>query len=106
MSDSHCIFCQIIQGTLPTPILYEDDSMIVFKDIKPKARVHWLIVSKEHIQSLNDLGPHHATLIANMILALPRLAKTQGLAGFRTQINTGSAGGQEVPHLHIHLLGD
>jgi histidine triad (HIT) family protein len=102
---SDCIFCQIIKGTLPTTILYEDDRVIVFKDIQPKAPVHLLVLSKEHIQSLMHLRQDHAALIAHMILLLPILAKAQGLEGFRTQINTGAAGGQEVPHLHIHLLG-
>lgn len=102
---SDCVFCKIVAGTLPTPIIYEDDSVVVFKDIKPKAPVHLLLVSKEHIQSLAHLRQDHAGLIAHMILLLSMLAKGQGLAGFRTQINTGSEGGQEVPHLHIHLLG-
>ena len=102
---SDCIFCKMIKDTLSMPFIYEDDQVVVFKDIKPKAPVHLLVVSKEHIQSLAHLGQEHAGLIAHMILLLPILAKAQGLAGFRTQINTGSAGGQEVPHLHIHLLG-
>ncbi len=102
---SDCIFCKIIEGILPTPIIYEDDSVIVFKDIKPKAAVHLLVVSKEHIESLAHISEDHAALIAHMMLLLPKLAKAQGLSGFKTQINTGSAGGQEVPHLHIHLLG-
>lgn len=103
---SDCVFCKIIQGTLPTTLLYEDDRMLVFRDIRPKARVHLLVVSKEHIESLNHLKKTHRDLIADMILCLPTLAKAQGLAGFRTQIHTGPEGGQEVPHLHLHLLGD
>jgi len=102
---SDCIFCSIISGTLPTSLIYEDDSVLVFKDIKPKAAVHLLLVSKEHIESLSHLSEAQAGLIAHMMLLLPKLAKTLGLSGFRTQINTGKAGGQEVPHLHIHLLG-
>ncbi len=100
-----CIFCKIIKGTLSTPFVYEDNQVVVFQDIKPKAPVHLLVVSKEHVQSLAHLRQDHAGLIAHMILLLPILAQAQGLAGFRTQIHTGSEGGQEVPHLHIHLLG-
>ncbi|MBP6103758.1 MAG: histidine triad nucleotide-binding protein [Gammaproteobacteria bacterium] len=102
---SDCIFCQIIEGTLPITLIYEDEHVIVFKDIKPKAPVHLLLVSKEHIESLAHISEDQAALIAHMMLLLPKLAKAQGLSGFRTQINTGQAGGQEVPHLHIHLLG-
>ncbi len=103
---SDCIFCKIVSGALATPLVYEDDRVVVFKDINPKAAVHLLVVSKEHIQSLARLREDQAALIAHMMLLLPKLAKTQGLSGFKTQINTGKAGGQEVPHLHIHLLGD
>lgn len=100
-----CVFCKIISGTLPTPLIYEDDSVIVFQDIKPKAAVHLLVVSKEHIESLAHISEDQTALIAHMMLLLPKLAKAQGLSGFRTQINTGKMGGQEVPHLHVHLLG-
>ncbi len=102
---SDCIFCKIVSGALATPLLYEDDSVVVFKDINPKAAVHLLVVSKEHIQSLAHVLEDQATLINHMMLLLPKLAKTQGLSGFETRIHTGKSGGQEVPHLHIHLLG-
>ncbi len=102
---SDCIFCKIVSGTLATPLIYEDDRVVVFKDIKPKAEVHLLVVSKEHIQSLAHVLEDQTSLIAHMMLLLPKLAKAQGLLGFKTQINTGKAGGQEVPHLHIQLLG-
>jgi histidine triad (HIT) family protein len=102
----NCIFCQIIAKQLPTDILYEDQFVIVFKDIRPKARVHLLIIPKEHIQSLAHFPKEKATLAAHMLLLLPSLALTQGLeTGFRTVINTGSGGGQEIDHIHFHLLG-
>ncbi|MDQ7073466.1 MAG: histidine triad nucleotide-binding protein [Gammaproteobacteria bacterium] len=103
---SDCLFCKIIVGEIPSSALYEDDQIYVFKDINPKAAVHLLVVPKEHIQSLDDLNEDHQDLIAHMMLKLPDLARSQSLEdGFRTIINTGPGGGQEVGHLHIHLLG-
>jgi len=103
----NCIFCKIIAKQLPTALLYEDEFVVVFKDIHPKARVHLLIVAKEHIQSLAHFSKEKAALAAHMLLLLPSLALAQGLeAGFRTVINTGSGGGQEIDHIHFHLLGD
>ncbi len=103
---TNCIFCKIIEKQLPSDLIHEDDKIIVFKDIRPKAKVHLLIVPKEHIKSLAETNTKHATLLAHMLLALPELAKAQGLAhGFRTVINTGVEGGQEIDHIHFHLLG-
>jgi len=103
---SDCLFCKIIAGDIPSSKVYEDDQVFVFKDIAPKAKVHLLIVPKTHLVSLEDLSSEHDTLISHMMLKLPVLAREQGLdTGFRTIINTGEGGGQEVAHLHIHLLG-
>jgi len=103
---SDCIFCKIINGEIPSDKVYEDDKVFVFRDINPKARVHLLLVPREHVASLNELTPAHDALMAHMLHLLPKLAAEQGLAdGFRTIINTGKGGGQEVFHLHIHLLG-
>ena len=103
---SDCLFCKIAAGEIPGDIVYEDDKMVVFKDIAPKAQVHLLAIPREHIESLNGLTEEHDALIAYMMRQLPRLAKEQGLdSGFRTIINTGPGGGQVVFHLHIHLLG-
>ena len=103
---SDCLFCKIAAGEIPGDIVYEDDKMIVFKDIAPKAEVHLLVIPREHIESLNGLGEEHDALIAHMMRQLPKLAKDQGLeSGYRTIINTGPGGGQVVFHLHIHLLG-
>jgi len=101
-----CIFCKIVAGQIPTDLLYQDDQVVVFKDIRPKARVHLLIVAKEHIKSLAETSAKHAALMAHMLMILPTLATKQGLTdGFRTVINTGSGGGQEIDHIHFHLLG-
>jgi histidine triad (HIT) family protein len=101
-----CLFCKIEQGEIPSEQVYQDEDVIVFKDIAPKAKVHLLVVPRKHVSGLNDLLPEDQQLIGKMMLLLPELAKQQGLDdGFRTIINTGSGGGQEVFHLHIHLLG-
>lgn len=101
-----CIFCKIIAGEIPTDILYQDDKLVVFRDIRPKAKVHLLIVSKAHIKNLFEVEETHSTLISHMMSMLGVIAKQQGLQnGFRTVINTGSGGGQEIDHLHFHLLG-
>lgn len=100
-----CIFCKIISGQQTTELLFENDNIVVFKDIFPKAPVHLLVVPKKHIDSLKALTMEDSELIAHIMLQLPQLAKSQGLEGFRTIINTGKEGGQEVFHLHIHLVG-
>jgi len=101
-----CLFCKIIAGDIPSSKVYEDEQILVFKDINPQADVHLLVIPKIHIESLDQLTSDHHDLIATMMLKLPELARSQGLEdGFRTIINTGPGGGQEVGHLHIHILG-
>jgi histidine triad (HIT) family protein len=103
---SDCIFCKIIAGEIPSDKVYEDDQIYVFKDINPKAAVHLLVIPKVHIARLDELTDADKDLIAYMMLKLPELAQSQGLNnGFRTIINTGPGGGQEVDHMHIHILG-
>jgi len=101
-----CLFCKIEKGEIPSDQVYQDADVVVFRDIAPKANVHLLVVPRKHIVSLNELLPQDRDLIGKIMLLLPKLAKDQGLDdGFRTIINTGKGGGQEVFHLHIHLLG-
>jgi histidine triad (HIT) family protein len=103
---SDCLFCKVADGSLASEIVYEDDQIVVFKDIYPKADVHLLMIPRQHIASLTELDTIHDGIIAKMMRLLPQIAKQQGLDnGFRTIINTGPGGGQEVYHLHIHLLG-
>lgn len=103
---SDCLFCKILAGEIPSDKIYEDDKMLVFKDLYPKADVHLLAIPRVHIESLNEVSNEHDEIIAHMIKQLPKLAKEQGLQdGFRTIINTGKGGGQVVFHLHMHLLG-
>lgn len=100
-----CIFCKIASGAIPCNRLHEDDEVIVFHDIHPIAPVHFLLVPKRHIAGLGDCSPEQEGLLGRMLLLAPKLAKAQGLDGFRTMINTGRSGGQEVFHLHIHVFG-
>lgn len=100
-----CIFCKIVNGDIPSKKIYEDDDLIVFFDIKPMAKVHFLLVPKLHVETLKDCDSSHQLLLGKMLLLAPKLAKEQGLAGFKTLINTGREGGQEVFHLHMHVFG-
>lgn len=102
----NCIFCKIIDGSIPAKKVYEDDKILVFHDIQPKAPVHVLVVPKKHIESLAHLTLEHKDLIADLTLKLKDIAHELKLHdGFKTMIHTGAAGGQEVMHLHYHLLG-
>ena len=102
---SDCIFCKIIGGTIPSKKIYEDADFIAFHDIKPMAKVHFLIVPKLHVESLNDCDEPHQALLGRALLLAPKLAAEQGLKGFKTLINTGHEGGQEVFHIHLHVFG-
>jgi len=101
-----CLFCKIINKEVPADIVYEDDTLIVFKDIYPKAPTHLLVVPKVHIPTLDDLSQKDSELIAHLMLKLPGLAKDQGLGdGYRCVVNVREGGGQIIFHLHFHLLG-
>ncbi|MDE5548312.1 MAG: histidine triad nucleotide-binding protein [Clostridia bacterium] len=101
-----CIFCKIIAGEIPSKRVYEDDELVIFQDIEPKAPVHLLCVPKEHFASLSDLDEARAALVGRILRKVGRFYKEFGLEeGYRVIINQGENGGQTVPHLHIHLLG-
>ena len=100
-----CIFCKISKGEIPSKKIFEDEDLIVFHDIHPIAPVHFLIVPKLHLESLASADQSHQDLLGKMLLLAPKLATDQGLKGFRTMINTGREGGQEVFHIHIHVFG-
>jgi len=103
---SDCIFCKIVAGEIPSKKIYEDDDVFAFHDINPAAPVHFMIIPKQHVASLNECNETHAAILGKMLLLAPRLAKEQGLNdGFKTAINTGKGGGQLVFHLHVHVLG-
>lgn len=106
MQTDDCLFCKIASGKIPASKVYEDEDVLAFKDINPKAPVHFLIIPKTHIQSLAQARPEDAALLGKMLSLTRVLAQQEGaLNGFRVIINTGRDGGQEVGHLHIHVLG-
>jgi histidine triad (HIT) family protein len=108
--DHNCIFCKIAAGAIPSRKVYEDGEFFAFHDIHPAAPVHLLIIPKAHIDSLAQASPAHEGLLGRMLLLAPRLALEQGCnpypeGGFRAMVNTGQEGGQEVHHLHLHVMG-
>jgi histidine triad (HIT) family protein len=104
--DPNCIFCKIVAGKIPAKKVHEDDELLVFHDINPWAPVHVLVIPKQHIASFYDVGPEHDALLGRMMGLAPRLMRQLGVDnGFRTLINTGPDGRQEVPHLHLHVMG-
>ncbi|WP_136417794.1 histidine triad nucleotide-binding protein [Herbaspirillum sp. ST 5-3] len=111
-----CIFCKIAAKQIPSRTIFEDDDLIAFHDINPAAPVHFLIVPKQHVATLADCDESHAGLLSKMMLLAPQLAKEQGCGyvagekdggsgGFKLLFNTGPDGGQEVYHLHLHVIG-
>jgi len=105
-TDPNCVFCKIAVGQIPSKKAYEDEHLLAFHDIHPWAPVHVLIIPKQHIATLADVGPEHQELMGRMLTLAPRLMREQGVTnGFRTIINTGQDGGQEVYHLHVHVIG-
>lgn len=104
--DPNCIFCKIVAGQIPSRKAYEDEDLLVFHDINPWAPVHLLIIPKEHIPTLADVTDQHRDLLGRMMVLASRLAIEHGATnGFRTIINSGPDGGQEVYHLHLHVIG-
>jgi len=102
----NCIFCKIARGEIPSRKVYEDDDVFAFHDINPVAPVHFMLVPKRHLVSLMEADDSHTALLGKMLVLASRLAREQGLDnGFRTVINSGKGGGQEVFHLHIHVIG-
>ena len=101
-----CLFCKIVEGTIPAKVLYQDDQAIAFADINPQAPVHLLIIPRRHIVSLAHAIETDAALLGHLHWIAAQLARSQDLTnGYRTLINIGDDGGQTVHHLHIHLLG-
>lgn len=108
--DPNCIFCKIIAGQIPSRKLYEDEDVFAFHDINPAAPVHFMIVPKKHIASMAHVTEADQALLGKIMLLAPKLAMQQGCnpypaGGFRIMVNTGEEGGQEVHHLHVHVMG-
>jgi histidine triad (HIT) family protein len=104
--DKKCIFCEIIQKKLPAKIVYESEHVTAFHDIRPQAPVHILIIPREHIATLNDLTPEHQIVMGEIFLVAKKLAAELGFAekGYRTVFNCNRDAGQDVYHIHLHLL--
>ena len=102
-----CIFCKIIKGDIPSDKVYEDDEILAFRDINPVAPVHVLVIPKKHISSLVELNKEDEALVGKIYSVINTIAKQEGVSekGFRVVVNCGDDGGQEVKHLHFHLLG-
>lgn len=101
----NCVFCKIVKKEIPSTLLYEDDQLVVFKDIHPSAPVHNLIVPKEHIASIAHLEGNHKEVLAALIYKAKDSAAQAGLKGYKLVFNVGREGGQVIDHLHLHLLG-
>jgi histidine triad (HIT) family protein len=107
MTTTDCIFCKIIAGEIPSTQVYADEQVIAFRDINPVAPTHVLIIPKEHIASVNALSPDAEQLTGHLFTVAKQIAAQEGIAesGYRLIINTGPDGGQEVFHIHLHLIG-
>jgi histidine triad (HIT) family protein len=106
MDAENCVFCKIVRGEIPSRKIYEDAEIFAFHDIHPLAPVHFMIIPKEHIDSLADCELDHQAILGKILAMAPRLAREQGSTdGFRVIINTGRVGRQEVYHLHVHVIG-
>ena len=112
----NCLFCKIAAKTIPSSIVYEDEDLLAFKDINPAAPVHLLVIPKVHVATLSDCDDSHTVLLGKMLALAPKLAAEHGCAvsydadgtpggGYKTLINSGPDGGQEVYHLHLHVYG-
>lgn len=102
-----CLFCRIVERSVPAKLVYEDDAVVAFDDINPQAAVHTLVIPKRHVGSLNELQESDAALISRLMRTCVHVAAAKGVAetGYRVVINTGMDGGQTVFHLHLHVLG-
>ena len=105
-SDSNCIFCKIVRGEVPSRKVYEDADVLAFHDIQPQAPVHFMLIPKRHVATLYDVTDEDRGSLGKILTLAGRLAREQGASdGFRTIINTGRVGRQDVKHVHVHVLG-
>ena len=103
----NCLFCKIVKGEIPSTKVYEDDEILAFRDINPLAPVHVLVISKKHISSLVELQPEDEAIVGKIYTIINKIARQENIfeSGFRVVVNCGEDGGQEVKHLHFHLIG-
>ncbi|MBA3012000.1 MAG: histidine triad nucleotide-binding protein [Proteobacteria bacterium] len=104
---SDCLFCKIVNREIPSEFLFEDDAYVVFKDIHPAAPVHLLLVPKKHIRSINDLTAADSSILSGLFMVARDMAKEQGIneSGYKLLFNVEKGGGQEIFHIHLHLIG-
>ena len=103
---SNCLFCRIIAGEIPSAKVYEDDTVLAFRDIAPQAPTHILVIPKAHISGVSAITPENSTVVAHIFEVIPQIAAAEGLTeGFRVVSNCGDHAGQTVHHLHFHILG-
>lgn len=104
---SDCLFCKMVAGDIKPDVLFENDAVLAFRDLSPQAPVHFLVIPKKHISTINDLDSADADLIGQMFLAAKTVAKQEGISdeGYRTVMNCNAGGGQSVFHIHLHVLG-
>ncbi len=101
-----CIFCKIVNGEIPSKKIYEDDKIVSFYDINPEAKIHFLVLPKEHIVSADEINEENSGIIAHIFEQIPKIAKLAGLTnGYRIINNCGPDSCQSVPHIHFHILG-
>lgn len=100
-----CLFCEIIEGNIPSTKVYEDDMILAFKDINPVAPVHIIVIPKEHMESANEVNENNSKYVAHIFEKMPEIAKSQGIDSYRIINNCGEDAGQTVKHLHFHLIG-
>ena len=105
MSTADCLFCKIVAGQIPADRLYEDEQILAFKDIHPQAPIHFLIIPKTHLATLNDFAADQRDLAGRLLLTAQRLAAEHALPGYRVVMNVNKEGGQVIFHAHLHLLG-
>lgn len=103
---SDCLFCKIIAGDIPSTKVYEDDTVLAFRDIQPQAPTHILVIPKVHISGASGVTPENSAVVAHIFEVIPKIAQAEGLSnGYRIVSNCGPDAGQTVPHLHFHILG-
>lgn len=104
---SDCLFCKIVDGEIPADFVYESDTAMAFRDINPQAPTHVLIIPRQHVSTINDIGTNHEALVGNLFSVAKDIAAQEDLAddGYRVVMNCNEAAGQTVFHIHLHLLG-
>ena len=104
--DPNCVFCKIVRGEIPSEKVYEDGDVLAFRDIRPQAPVHFMLIPKRHVASIYELSPEDAPAMGKIMTMAGKLAREQGAAdGFRMIVNTGRVGHQDVMHVHVHVIG-